>query len=240
MQRPPLLVRLIGESCQMAALNLGLCGTVFLQGASDLRILLSGVKTVPSAQIDNFSDHELILLTLSGQKKAFEGIVRRYQKLVYNVIYQMVQSHETAADLTQDTFFKAFKNLGSFRSNANLKPWLLKIASNNALNHIRDSKSRYFDSLEELLEESPQSEPSSGANLEAEVELRFSQVMLADALRRLSPRHREIFVLRYQHDLPYHDIANIVDETESAIKSILFRIREKLRKILLEQEKVQG
>lgn len=220
----------------MPALNLGLCGTV-LQGA--LELLITGNKTVPAAQIDKFTDSELIALTLSGQKRAFEGIVRRYQKLVYNVVYQMVQSHETSADLTQDTFLKAYKNLGGFRSNANLKPWLLKIASNTALNHIRDSKSKYFDSLEEMLEESPQAEPPSADCVEQEVELRFSHLALQDALLKLSPRQRQIFVLRYQHDLSYQDVANIVEESESAIKSILFRIREKLRKILLEQEKVQ-
>ena len=223
----------------MPAWNLQVCGTVFLQGALELKTRISGSDAVPSAQIDKLSDNEMIALTLSGQKRAFEGLVRRYQKLVYNVIYQMVQSHETSADLTQDTFLKAYKNLGSFRSNANLKPWLLKIASNTALNHIRDSKSKYFDSLEEMLEESPQAEPPSSDCVEEEVELRFSQLMLQEALLKLSPRQRQIFVLRYQHDLSYQDVAGIVDETESAIKSILFRIREKLRKILLEQEKVQ-
>jgi RNA polymerase sigma-70 factor (ECF subfamily) len=221
----------------MGALNLGLCGTVFLHGLTKQK-LLSGVRPVQPAQIDNLADNELVALTLSGQKKAFEGIVRRYQKLVYNVVFQMVQSHDAALDLTQDTFLKAYKNLGAFRSDAKLKPWLLKIASNTTLNYIRDSKSRYFDSLEELLEESPQAEPSSADNVEAEVETRFSQAMLSDALKRLSPRHREIFVLRYQHDLSYQDIATVVDETESAIKSILFRVREKLRKILHEQMKV--
>ncbi|MBX9721783.1 MAG: sigma-70 family RNA polymerase sigma factor, partial [Candidatus Obscuribacterales bacterium] len=150
----------------MPALNLGVCGTKFLQGAIELSSSIAGKSQVPSTPIDNLTDNQLIALTLSGQKRAFESIVRRYQKLVYNVIYQMVQSHESSADLTQDTFLKAYKNLGSFHLNANLKPWLLKIASNSTLNFIRDSKSRYFDSLEELLEESPQTEPQSAGSVE--------------------------------------------------------------------------
>ncbi len=223
----------------MLALNLGLCGTVFLRGSYELKSLLHGGKTLPAAKIDQLEDKELITLTLAGQKKAFEGLVRRYQKLVYNLIYQMIQSHESAADLTQDTFLKAYKNLGSFRSNASLKPWLLKIASNTALNHIRDSKSKYFDSLEELLEEHPHTEPPSACCVEKEVEFMFSQAKLQEALQKLSLRQRQVFVLRYQHDLPYQEIASIIDESESAVKSLLFRIREKLRKMLVEEQKVE-
>lgn len=211
-----------------------------MHGSTSVASVLNGENGLNAPEIDNLSENELIARTLSGQKKAFEVIVRRYQKLVYNVIYQMVQSHDSAADLTQETFFKAYKNLGSFRNNASLKPWLLKIASNSTLNFIRDSKSRYFDSLEELLEESPQSEPSSRESVEEEVELRFSQLMLSEAMQHLSPRHRQIFVLRYQHDLSYQDIAAVVEESESAVKSMLFRIREKLRKLLVDAQKVQS
>jgi RNA polymerase sigma-70 factor, ECF subfamily len=223
----------------IVALKSGLCGTLIYQGKYELKMLLAGGKQLPAVQVDRLGDNELVALTLSGQKRAFEGIVRRYQKLVYNMIYQMVRCHETAADLTQDTFLKAYKSLGSFRDNARLKPWLLKIASNSALNQIRDSKNRYFDSLEELLEESPHAEPANAASLEDEVEFRFSQASLLEALQRLSPRHRQVFVLRYQHDLPCADIAAVIDESESAVKSMLFRIREKLRKMLLEEQRVQ-
>jgi RNA polymerase sigma-70 factor (ECF subfamily) len=213
--------------------------TLFAQGTLKLKALAGAIGLSSSQQIEHFTDNELIALTLAGQKKAFEGIVRRYQKLVYNMVFQMVHSHETAADLTQETFQKAYKNLGSFRSSAQLKPWLLKIASNATLNQIRDSKGRYFDSLEEILEESPNAEPSSRESVEDLVEHRFSQAMLADALQRLSPRHRQIFILRFQQDLSYADIASVVNETESAVKSMLFRIREKLRKMMSEQERVE-
>ncbi|MBX9688315.1 MAG: sigma-70 family RNA polymerase sigma factor [Candidatus Obscuribacterales bacterium] len=217
----------------------GLCGTLFMETLSSKSSMLQmGAELLPLKHLEDLDDDELVSLTLSGQKKAFEGLVRRYQKLVYNVLFQMLQSHESAADLTQESFLKAYKNLGSFRRTARLKPWLLKIASNTALNYIRDAKGRYFDSLEELLEDSPQNEPASKECVEEEVDLRFSQARLSAALQKLSPRQRQIFVLRYQHDLPYADISQIIDESESAVKSILFRIREKLRKILIQEERV--
>jgi RNA polymerase sigma factor (sigma-70 family) len=151
------------------------------------------------------------------------------------MIYQMIQSHEAAADLTQETFLKSFRALATFRSEARFKPWILRIASNTTLNFIRDSKSRAHDSLEEMLVDNPLAEPASADDVEAEVELRFSRAMLEEALRSLPERHRQVFVLRYQHDLPYAEIAMIVDEPETTIKSLLFRIREKLRKMLVEQ-----
>ena len=223
----------------ICSLHLLSCKRLFFERTYELKSLWEGCGQLPAREIDKLDDCQLVALTLSGQKRAFEGIVRRYQKLVYNMIYQMVTSHETAADLTQETFLKAYRSLGSFRNDARLKPWLLKIASNAALNQIRDSKSKYFDSLEELLSESPQAEPQSAGSLEKEVELRFSQAALLRALELLSFRQRQIFVLRYQHDLSYADIAQVVDESESAVKSLLFRLREKLRKMLLEELKVE-
>ena len=185
--------------------------------------------------IEKMSDRDLIEATLSGGNKAYEALVRRYQKLVYNVLFQMFQNHETAADLTQETFMKTFRALSTFRSESPFKPWLLRIATNTGLNLIRESKIREHGSLDAMLEENPADEPSSKQDVETEVEWRLSQAMLSEALLSLSARHRHIFVLRYQHDLSYADIAAAMDEPETAIKSQLFRIREKLRKMLSEK-----
>lgn len=185
--------------------------------------------------LENASDGELVGLTLRGTARAYEVLVRRYQKLVYNVLYQMLQNHESAADVTQDTFVRAFNGLSSFRSDAPFKPWLLRIATNSGLNKIRELKVRDHDSLDYMLEENVHAEPASSENVENEVEWRLSQVMVTEALAKLPARQRHIFLLRYQHDLPYVDIAQITDESESSVKSILFRTREKLRKMLQDE-----
>jgi RNA polymerase sigma factor (sigma-70 family) len=96
-------------------------------------------------------------------------------------------------------------------------------------------KVRDHDSLDSMLDEDAYSEPAAAQNVEAEVEWRLSQVMVVDALKKLLPRHRQMFLLRYQHDLSYADIAHITDESEATVKSVLFRSREKLRKILAEE-----
>lgn len=195
-------------------------------------------REVTRDNLDNASDNELVSLTLRGQSRAYEFIVRRYQKLVYNVVFHMMQNHETAADVTQDTFLRAYNGLHTFRSDARFKPWLLRIANNCALNKLRELKVREHDSLDSMLDEDAYAEPAAAQNVEAEVEWRLSQVMVADALQKLSPRHRQMFLLRYQHDLSYSDIAQITEESEATVKSVLFRTREKLRKLLAEDMKV--
>lgn len=183
----------------------------------------------------NFLDHEpddqtLIDLAQGGDSKAFERLLRRYQKLVYNLLFQMVRSHEVAADLTQDTFLKAYKSLKVFRRGANFKPWILKIATNSCLNYVRDNKQ--VSSLDALLEAEPGMEPVSTVHVEREVELKISQQELFAALEQLSSRQRNIFVLRYHNDLSYDDIAAIAGESVPTVKSMLFRVRDKLRRIL--------
>lgn len=179
------------------------------------------------------SDGELARLTLGGDKHAYEMLVRRYQKLVFNVVHQICQQHEVAAELTQETFLRAYKALASFDQSAKFKPWLLRIATNLSLNARRDSKEHV--SLEAMMEDQPDAEPPSNANVEQEVELRLSQELLIKALCELPDRHRSAFLLRYQHDLSYAEIAYVLKESESSVKALLFRIREKLRKTLWQE-----
>lgn len=178
-------------------------------------------------QQDGLDDSKLVVQTLSGNLKSYELLVRRYQKLVYNVLYQMVLNHESASDLTQDTFLKAFKSLRTFRLENTFKPWLLRIASNSALNFIRDRHE--CDSLDSALEDNPGSEPAAAHDVTEEVDWRLAQSALAEELSRLPVRHRQLFILRYQHDLSYADISTVTGEPETTIKSLLFRIRERLR-----------
>jgi RNA polymerase sigma-70 factor (ECF subfamily) len=109
----------------------------------------------------------------------------------------------------------------------------LRIATNSGLNYIRDNKNS--DSLDEALEENPQMEPASKQNVELEVERTFTQALLNEAIGELSPRHRHFFILRYQHDLSYEDISVATGESISTLKALLFRIRERLKKILTEK-----
>jgi RNA polymerase sigma-70 factor (ECF subfamily) len=190
------------------------------------------------AGLELSDDGQLVGLTLRGDNRAYEILVRRYQKLVYNVLYHMLQNHESAADVTQDTFLRAYRGLSTFKHGSPFKPWLLRIATNTGLNKVRETKAREHDSLDYVMDEHLAAEPASRQDVEAEVEWRLSQTMLKDALLKLPARHRHVFLLRYQHDMSYADIATITEESETTIKSLLFRTRERLRKMLQDEMKV--
>ena len=180
--------------------------------------------------LKELTDQNLVKLSIKGNKSAYEAIVLRHQKLVYNVVFQLLKSKEAAADVTQETFIKAYKALPNFRENLALRPWLLRIATNTALNALRGAKS--VESLDYLLEDSPGAEPISKTNLESEVENRILKEQLNKALDELKPIHRHIFLLRYQHDLSYEDISAVLEEPVSTVKSLLFRVRNKVRLLM--------
>jgi RNA polymerase sigma-70 factor (ECF subfamily) len=175
-------------------------------------------------------DNEIIALVIQGNRRAYEVIVLRYQKLVFNVIYQIVKQKESAADLTQDTFVKAFQALNTFRQGAALRPWILRIASNTALNHIRSAKP--YQSLEQLLEDLPGQEPASDDDVAKNIEQKMNEEKLMEILETLQPQHRHLFLLRYQHDLSYEDIGTVLELPVTTIKSLLFRVRSKVRLLM--------
>lgn len=187
-----------------------------------------------SAQAGAEDDFALVSRSRKGDDKAFETLVRAYQKLVYNVIYQMTRDHDATRDLTQEAFLRAYRALPGFQADRSFKPWLLTIARNATLNHLR--RVRGQDSLDELMESNSAMEPVARQSVEEEVEVRLSTSALNRALDDLPIKQKEVFVLRYQHDLPYDEIAAVTGTTLSSVKSLLFRARDNLRRALNEPE----
>ena len=86
------------------------------------------------------TDADLVRQTLSGNTSAYNGLVQRYQRQVYNLAYRMLGNAEDAGDLVQDTFLRAYGALSSFRQDASFLTWLYKIASNLCIDQLRSRK----------------------------------------------------------------------------------------------------
>ena len=190
-------------------------------------VLLKETETIKSIEVSpglsDVLDDDLIKRTLAGDRRSYEHIVKRYQKIVYNTAYQILRSKESAADVTQDTFIRAYQALPGFREGASLKPWLLRIATNRALNFLRDHKD--YSPIEDVSEGAL----ASKENVESEVESALIRERLQIVLKAMEPLHRSIFLLRYQYDLSYEEIGKIVDLSLSSVKSQLFRIKARIR-----------
>src|SRR5207248_10859763 len=106
-----------------------------------------------STLVMEVTDADLVRRTLSGKTEAYNGLVQRYQRQVYNLAYRMLGNAEDAGDLVQDTFLRAYGALASFRQDASFLTWLYKIASNLCIDQLRSRKAKGALSLEVELEE---------------------------------------------------------------------------------------
>jgi RNA polymerase sigma-70 factor (ECF subfamily) len=168
-------------------------------------------------------DLDLVEKTVGGQTAAFEGLVRKYQKVIYNVALRMSNDADDAADITQDVFVKAFHKLSTFDRRYKFFSWLYRIAVNESLNFVRSKKR--FESLDD-----PERSVDVSSDDKTDDALLLRQV--DQALMELKPDSRIVIVLRHFHDLTYQDMSRLLDIPEKTVKSRLFTARQMLREIL--------
>jgi RNA polymerase sigma-70 factor (ECF subfamily) len=168
-------------------------------------------------------ESDLLLRASGGDGLAFEEVVRRYQRRVYAVALRIVRRHDVADDVTQDTFVRAHRALGSFDRSRPFGPWVCRIAANLAVNHVRSPEAR-----EEGLPEGHAETPSDREGPLQGVLDREAREQLQGALARLSAEQRAVFVLRAVEGLSYKEIAEALGISTGTVMSRLFRARERL------------
>lgn len=180
-------------------------------------------------------EERLVVEAQRGSMEAFNRLVRRYERQVYNVALRIVGQTDLAEDVTQDTFLLAYRALHQFRGGI-FRAWLLRIATNRCYDELRRRQRRPADSFEELAFE-PQAQWSSLAAAE-EPEARVERIELAraleSALRQLPDDQRVVVVLSDVQGYSYDDIAAITGVSLGTIKSRLSRGRGRLRDLLRE------
>lgn len=177
----------------------------------------------------------IIAVRDNDDQEAFAEIVYSFQDAVYNLCYRMLGERTEAEDATQEAFMRAYNNLHRYDTNRKFKTWLLSIASNHCIDRLRKRRLKYL-SLDEPLPgnmqlalTSEQLSPEAQAVREEQSE--YIQEMLED----LSPDDRAGIILKYWYDYSYAEIAEVLDTTESAIKSRLFRARRALAEMMTPQ-----
>ncbi len=189
---------------------------------------------MPSTSRDTESpapDLQLVLRAQKGDTRAFGDLVRRHQDRVFNLASRMTGDRDMAADVTQDAFLRAFRSLPKLRQPERFSSWLLKIVRNLSFDALG---SRSAVSLDALLEDGDEYLPVSGADPAEKLEGVLSDEAVAAALGRVPPVYRQVLVLRHIEDLPYDQIAEILDLPLGTVKTRLFRGREQLRQFLTE------
>lgn len=169
-------------------------------------------------------DSRLAVRAARGDGRAFEKIVERYDRVVYNLAYRMVRNEDDAQDITQTVFIKVFRKLDTFDPNRKLFSWLYRIAVNECLNHLKKRK-REVAAHDDyaVARQSPWDDVARGERSE----------LLESALMGLKPEYRVVIVLKYFLEFSYRDISDIAGIPEKTVKSRLFTARQQMRDALM-------
>ncbi|MCI0597257.1 MAG: sigma-70 family RNA polymerase sigma factor [candidate division Zixibacteria bacterium] len=178
-------------------------------------------------------DRELVARFKSGDQAAFAQLVRLYQKRVYAVAFRMVRDEEEAKDLTQEVFVKMYATLKDFRGEASVFTWAYRATVNLSINHLRRKKIISWVPLLEAEEKSE--EPKEGLS---DLETARLKQAIAEAVKKLPPKQRAIFILRHYEELGNEEIAQIVGKSVGAVKANYFQALQKMKKHLAEWKNV--
>ena len=185
----------------------------------------------PTRPNEHPEDAVLVRKAQQGDMDAYESLVRRYQQRVYALCRRLTGAHQSADDLAQETFIKAYFALERFDAQWPLYPWLRKIAVNSGLNYL---KSR--DRERPLEDDSPGGRrmPSApdGDDPERQLESAEFQARLEKAVASLPADQRSVFVLRFHESLSYEEISRTLGLPLGTVMSRLNRARQKLKELL--------
>ncbi|MBU5672786.1 RNA polymerase sigma factor [Paenibacillus brevis] len=175
------------------------------------------------------TDSQMIREIKEGNTELYSELMRRYQRKILAFIYHMLKSAHLellAEDICSETFYKAFRSLHSFREvDASFSTWLYTIARNTVLSELRKQRSSNIP-----LEESGFVPVASNDVVPEQAILRNEKVgMVREAINNLPEKQRSALILREYEQLDYQEIANILGQSVSAVKSLLFRARSSVK-----------
>lgn len=185
-----------------------------------------------SKRVDDFSLDAL----RSGDRAEFALLVEAYYEMIYRLAIKMVNNPQDAEDILQETFIKAYRHLKNFDGRSSLSTWLYRIATNEALMFLRRQKPDTVSVNESLDTGEGEVEPLQiidwSSLPEEEMMSAEAQVYLDKAVDKLSPSLRVVFVLRDIQGLSTRETAEVLDISETAVKTRLSRARLQLREEL--------
>jgi RNA polymerase sigma-70 factor (ECF subfamily) len=179
------------------------------------------------SDVDDARDRQLVGRAVGGDLGAFEELVERHRDVVTRVVGR-IASADDAEDVSQDAFLRAFHRLERFRGEAPFRSWLLRIAHNAALDHLRRRRPERLDEamLEGSVDESAQRPPAETLERRERID------RLERKLRGLSGPHRAVLVLRDVEGLTYEEIATLTDAPVGTVKGRLHRARREFIEML--------
>ena len=184
-------------------------------------------------------DAVLVASCAKGDMDAFETLVQKYQKRMFNIAFRMTNSYEDAGEVVQDAFVSAYRGLKNFQGRSKFSTWLTAITVNHSKNRLQQMKARHTHeplSLDDPVRTEDGSiavdPPSKGPSVLDRLEARDERKKVQDCISALEPEFREVIILRDMQDFSYEEIGSLLKVREGTVKSRLFRAREAVKKCL--------
>ena len=181
------------------------------------------------------TDVQLMLDVKAGDEQSFELLLRKYRTPLVNFLYRMVRDTAVAEDLAQEVFLRVYRAREQYAPSAKFTTWMLRIATNLALNSVRDNRHRQMEISMDRSEETGQDKqramevPDRSPSVEQELVARSRAELILKAIYALPEKQRAAVLLHKYQELDYDEIARVLECSESALKSLLFRAYETLR-----------
>jgi RNA polymerase sigma-70 factor (ECF subfamily) len=174
------------------------------------------------------TDADLIAATLAGDSHAFRLLMERHQQAIFGYLYRLVfRNADTARDLTQSVFLKAYEHLATVDRSRPFTPWLYRIAHNEAANWMR-TRQRHPEAAMEPEQWSRVPDPAEGSP-ESGQAAEQERVLLLAAMDALPERYREVLTLFFFEERSYEDIAQVLGVRLGTVGTLIHRAKEQLR-----------
>ena len=184
-------------------------------------------------QMDAIEVTAVLARARQGDSEAFRALVERHSRQVFRLAFRMTGNEQDAEDVVQESFLRAYRQLGRFESRANFGTWLYRIAANCALDVLETKRARRaqfcVESLDDVAATTPPAAEPGPERLAQSAEIRSR---VAAAMERLSPLERAAFTLRHHEGQSIDDISRLLGLRTSAAKHAVFRAVRKLRRTL--------
>jgi len=195
---------------------------------------LSGITGVRyTVEAMTRTDVQLMLDVKAGDDSSFDFLLQKYRSPLVNFLYRMVRDTATAEDLAQEVFLRVYRARKQYTPSAKFTTWLFRIATNLALNSVRDTRyqkmSVSLDAPADGEDSAPLELPAREKRIDQKMIERDRMEMIRRAVWGLPEKQRAAVLLHKYEEMDYAEIAKILECSESALKSLLFRAYETLR-----------
>lgn len=190
-------------------------------------------------------EDNLIKKAQKGNVDAFEKLVYKYEKLVYNIAFSMLRNEQDAYDIGQEVFIKVYQSISTFNFTAKFSTWIHRITVNATIDEIRKRKNKETEHIDQMVSfgdgEVAKQFADNSPTPEDQVIMKERNQDIVDSLNELTPEHRLVLTLRDIKGYSYEEIAEIVECSLGTVKSRISRARSNLKEIYLkrlEQNKI--